>query len=160
MYSILTCLYLALLVLSCVYAQDTETNGIICNTSLSTYVTTEEQTAAHGIVFAVESSLTDPVGTNVLSMGFHVNPALMVTGSFQYEVYALDVTGYYADPDRGENILSELSFDYRGVLESWSLVSSGSVYESDLQLSATTPVSLIYCFGSYDKKLIYYLLKL
>lgn len=130
---------LAFLLSSCVYAQD-GTNGI-CNTSLATYVTTEEQTAVHGLVFAIESALTDPVGSNVLSMGFHVSPALMVTGSFQYEVYALDATGYYADPDRGESILSQLSYDYRGVLDSWSLIARGGIYENDLQVSETTPQS-------------------
>lgn len=120
----------------------TNSSGV-CSTSLSTYVVTDV-TSTNGIVFAVESADTDTVGPTVLSMGFHVDPALMTTNSFQYEVYALNVDGYYADPDRGENILADLGFDYRGQLDAWSLVSSGEIFESDLDVSITTPVS---CFA-------------
>lgn len=115
-------------------------SSTVCTNPLSTYVVTD-QTSSHGIVFAVQSAETDTVGPTVLSMGFHVDPSLMVTSSFQYEVYALNEDGYYADPERGENILSDLGFDYRGQLDAWSLISSGEIFESDLDVSVTTPVS-------------------
>lgn len=110
-----------------------------CDTPLTTNPM-GNKTASHGIVFAIESAESDTVGQSVTSMGFHVNPELMPSSTFQYEVYALNADGFYADPDRGVNILDELSFDYRGQLNQWSRVASGDIYKDDLQVPSSAPV--------------------
>lgn len=119
----------------------------VCTDPLATYITTDKISTA-GIVFAVQSVDTDTVGPTVVSMGFHVDSSLMPGSSFQYEVYALNVDGYYADPDRGDDILSALGFDYRGQLDQWSLVASGDIYQTDLEVGISTPVSVLYCVCS------------
>ena len=112
-------------------------------TSCDTPLTTNpmgEKTASHGIVFAIESAESDTVGQSVTSMGFQVDTTLMQSSMFQYEVYALIAEGFYADPERGNSIMAELSFDYRGQLDQWSLVASGDIYQDDLQVSSSAPV--------------------
>ena len=135
----LLCLFLLFTQAKGLRTLQTNTSGI-CYNELSTYITTD-QSIAHGMVFAVKTAASDTVGTNVVSMGFHVEPSLMNSGRYQYEVYALNNEGYYADPNRGESILADLSYDYRGQIGSWTLVANGDVSENELDVSVSTPVS-------------------
>lgn len=93
-------------------------------------------------MFAIQSSAEDTVGKNVISMGFHVDSALMTGDSFTYEVYTLNQEGYYADPNRGESIASQLSYDFRGNLDLWSKLADGKIYKEDLDVSISNPVSV------------------
>jgi hypothetical protein len=58
--------------------------------------------------------------------------------SFDFEVYALNSDGYYTDPERTDNPFDELSYDYRGELSEWNMISSGSVSKQDLQIDELT----------------------
>lgn len=118
-----------------------ETDTDICSSSLTTVVS-GEQTSSNGIVFAIQSSVDDTVGKNVISMGFHVDSSLMTGDYFTYEVYTLNQEGYYADPNRGESIMSQLSYDFRGVLDVWVPLADGKIYKEDLDVSISNPVSL------------------
>jgi hypothetical protein len=79
----------------------------------------------------------------VASLGFHVETNFISESFFNYEVYALNSDGYYADPERTDNLLDELSYDYRGVLDQWSLVSSGQVDKSELRVDEETVSSSV-----------------
>eukprot|EP00804_Cyclotella_cryptica_P016070 CCRYP_004212-RA/>CCRYP_004212-RA protein AED:0.29 eAED:0.29 QI:149/1/1/1/1/1/4/239/593 len=104
---------------------------------------TGQTSSSYGIVFAVQSAESDTVGQSVTSIGFTVDPTLMQSTSFQYEVYALNNEGFYADPDRGESVLSPLTFDYRGQLDQWSQVASGEISRDDLLAPVSTPLSTL-----------------
>jgi hypothetical protein len=102
-----------------------------CNTTVTTDAT-GSRTSYSGILFAVQSSATDAFGPTVVSMGFHVDPNLMLSNAFAYEVYALTEEGYYADPNRGDSIMSVLEYDYRVDLGQWTMVAEGSITKDDL----------------------------
>jgi hypothetical protein len=110
----------------------TDDNGAGCSTGLSTAID-GDLAASYGIIFTIESASTDSIGPTVASLGFHVEPSLIMDSSFDFEVYALNSDGYYTDPERTDNPFDELSYDYRGELSEWSMISSGSVSKQDLQ---------------------------
>jgi hypothetical protein len=109
-----------------------------CSTRIATSVT-GELAASYGILFTIESSITDNIGPILASLGFHVETNNFITGSFfNYEVYTLNDDGYYADPERTDNMFDELSFDYRGLMDQWSIISSGQVDKTALRVDEET----------------------
>jgi hypothetical protein len=102
-----------------------------CATTLATSAN-GDLAAAYGILFTVESAVTDNVGPVIASLGFHVETNLMTGSSFNFEVYVLNADGYYADPERPDSPLDELSYGYRGELGDWTMVSSGQVAKTEL----------------------------
>lgn len=121
--------------------QEEDSTG--CSTRIATSVADNELAASYGIIFTIESAVTDNVGPVVASLGFHVETNFISESFFSYEVYTLNSDGYYADPERTDNLLDELSYDYRGVLDQWSLVSSGQIDKSELRVDEETVSSSV-----------------
>ena len=106
--------------------------------SYDSSVDDESVKASYGIVFPIQSNEGDGDGVWITSLGFHIdfNALAPFAGddvdiSVDYEVYALLEYGYYADPNRTE-LGQSRSFDYRGDLSYWEMVSNGTIKEEDL----------------------------
>ncbi|KAL7462584.1 hypothetical protein ACHAXS_002965 [Conticribra weissflogii] len=117
-----------------------------CHLPLAT-LPAQSTTSSAGILFAIRSSPSDPVGPTITSFGFHVDPNGFDVGSstsssstalLGYEVYGLNYPGHYADPLRQEFQLDPLSYDYRGDFVHWTLLSSGNLSPADLLDDPTT----------------------
>lgn len=110
-----------------------------CSLALNTVPTTSVLTQGNGLVFAMKSSDNDSIGVKISSFGFHV--PLAMSQIVEFQVYALEKEGYYADPQRDPNTYEGDQYDYRGQISYWEMISSGSIQSSDLIASDTTTSS-------------------
>lgn len=85
--------------------------------------------SSYGMLLPLQSNEEDNNGVIITSLGFHVNFDSIPSqneGSVNYEVYALVVSGYYADTNR-----TSMKFDYRGDFPFWKKISHGTVVIED-----------------------------
>ena len=98
---------------------------------------------SYGILFSIRSNENDGDGVWITSLGFHVALDALTsirsddetTKLVNYEVYALEMEGLYADPNRTEDGNLPLTYDYRGNFSYWKPISNGTVGEGDLTRS-------------------------
>ncbi|KAL7554694.1 hypothetical protein ACHAWF_018226 [Thalassiosira exigua] len=106
--------------------------------------------ASYGMLVPVRSRPSDANGVVVTSLGFHVDftslpapqslpwfdgsdPSADSGRKANYEVYALNDEGWYADPNRpARGAVDSLTFDHRGDFDRWTRIANGTVREADL----------------------------